>query len=462
MYMTLFSIAGVAMTGWLLLILLPTFRVTRWIAERAVFPVFLSLLYLAGIVPLFARLGPGMMRDFGNAEGVLRLLAMPDVALIAWIHILAFDQAVALWIYRDNMRERWLPVPVQSVILFTTLMFGPVGLLSYLALRRLSRSRRAAHGEPAETAPTVQHITARDGVVSAARVAASRAVALYRREWALTSLSLLGIVLGMGCAATIAIRGGEFVAPEGHLQNAMAFDVAVGIYLLTLILFLPLARFSARGLIAWRASHVVLVGYAFALENVQIARGLDPRFTRAGAVPDMIMGGLFGATAIGLIILFGVQAWKILRRRVDGADGALLLSLRYAAAATFGAAFASGLWMSAVAGSHTGGASILPLHAIGFHGLQALPVVAILLTWAGMDAARTRGLVHAAGVAWLAACAGIAWQTVTGRPVLEPSAATGIAAGALVAWACVAVIAGRAWLRADAAAAPARSVLPAT
>ncbi|MBB4636298.1 ABA4-like family protein [Longimicrobium terrae] len=461
MYMTLFSIAGVAMIGWLLLILLPTFRVTRWIAERAVFPIFLSIIYLAGIVPLFARLGPGMMRDFGNAEGVLRLLAMPDVALVAWIHILAFDQAVALWIYRDNMRERWLPLPVQSVVLFTTLMFGPVGLLAYLALRGLSRSRRTAHAEPAETTPTVDRISARDGVVTAARLAVSRAMALYRRERVLTALALLGIVLGMGCAAAIVVRGGEFVAPEGHLQKAMTFDIAVGIYLLTLILFLPLARFSARGLMAWRTANVVLVAYAFALENVQIARGLDPRFTRAGAVADQILGGVFFLTAVGLIVLFAVQAWKILRRRMDGADGALLLSLRYAAVATFGAAFASGLWMSTVAGSRVGEGSILPLHAIGFHGLQALPVVAILLTWAGMDGARTRGLVHAAGLAWLAACAGIAWQTVAGRPVLEPSPGMVVAAGALLAWACVAVIAGRAWLRADAAA-PARSVLPAT
>lgn len=461
MYMTLFSIAGVAMLGWLLLILLPTFRVTRWIADRAVFPIFLSLLYLAGIVPLFLRLGPGMMRDFGNAEGVLRLLAMPDLALIAWIHILAFDQAVALWIYRDNMRERWLPIPVQSVILFATLMFGPVGLLAYLALRGLSRSRRATHAELAETTPTVDRISARDGVVNAVRLAASRAIALFRRERVLTALSLAGFVLGAGCAAAIAVRGGEFVAPEGHLQKAMTFDVAISIYLLTLILLLPLARFSVRGLAAWRAANVVLVGYAFALENVQIARGLDPRFTKAGAVPDMILGGLFGLTAMGLIVVFGILAWKILRRRMDGADGPLLLSLRYAALATFGAAFASGLWMSAVSGSHAGEGSILPLHAIGFHGLQALPVIAILLTWAGMDAARTRGLVHAAGAAWLIACAGVAWQTVSGRPVLEPSPAMGIAAGALLAWAFVAGIAGRAWLRADAAA-PARSVLPAT
>ncbi|HEX8391365.1 MAG TPA: ABA4-like family protein [Longimicrobium sp.] len=461
MYLTLYTVAGWAMAGWLLMMLLPTFRVTRWIAERAVFPIFLSLLYLAGIVPLLMRLGPGMVRDFGDAPGVIRLLGNPDIALVAWIHILAFDQAVALWIYRDNMRERWLPLPVQSIILFATLMFGPLGLLSYVALRGLARSRRAARAEPAETEPAMGRLSAREGVGSAARVAAARVMGLFARERALTAVGVLGIVLGAGCAAAVGIRGGEFVAPEGHLRKAMTFDIAIGIYLLTLVMVLPLARFRPRGLAAWRAGHVALGLYAYGMETVQIARGLDPRFTRAGSVTDQILGGVFFLTALALMGMFGVMAWRIVRRRTDGADGPLLIALRYAALATLGAGLASGVWMSAANGSAAGAGSILPLHALGFHGLQALPLVAILLTWAGVDAARARTWVHAAGVAWLAACAGIAWQTIAGRAVLEPSPAMAVAAGALLAWAGVAAAAARAWLHADAPA-PARSVLRAT
>jgi hypothetical protein len=446
MYLTLFNIAGFAIVAWLLLVLLPTWKVTRWLAESAAFPVFLSVLYVVGIVPIFMQEGPGMMADFGSAEGVLRLLRDPYVALIAWIHILAFDQVVGLVIYRDNMAHRYVPLPVQSVILAATLMFGPLGFLIYYVLRAWSRSRRAAHGQPAETEPSVGRVRAADGISAAVRTAAAGALGVFRREWALTASALLSILLGMGCAAAIAIRGGEAVGAEGHLQKAMSFDVALGIYLLTLVMLMPLARFSPRGGTAWRAWHVGLVLYALGMENVQIARGIDPRFTKVGSVTDQILGGFFFLAAVGMIVLFAILAWKILARRMDGADGLLLLSLRYAGAATLGA-FAAGMWMSAVNGSRVGQASILPLHAVGFHGLQALPLVAILLAWAGVAPMRARPWIHAAGCAWLAACAGVAWQTAQGRAALEPSLANGIAAGALLAWTVVATLALRAWLR---------------
>jgi hypothetical protein len=459
MSLALFNLAGFAIFGWLLLVLLPTWRVTRWAANTAVFPVFLSLLYIVGIVPVVMRAGPGIMGDFGTAEGVLRLLADPDVALIAWIHILAFDQVVGMMIYRDNMTHRYVPIPVQSVLLAATLMFGPLGFLTYVLLRAWSRRRRAHARQPAETVPSVGRVPASGGIGTALRTAASGALGLLRRERAVTAVALLGIVLGLGCAAAIGIRGGELVGTEGHLRKAMTFDIAVGIYLLTLVMLMPLARFSPAGGAAWRVAQVGLTLFAFGMENVQVARGIDPRFTRVGSVTDQVLGGLFFLAAVGMIVLFAILAGKILVRRMDGADGPLLLALRYAGAATFGA-FAAGIWMSTIGGSRVGAASILPLHAVGFHGLQALPLVAVLLAWAGVAAERARPWIHAAGIAWLAACAGVAWQTAQARAALELSPANGVAAGALLAWAVVAALALRVWLRGGTAA-PAR-VYPAT
>ena len=83
MYLALYNVAGLAIFAWLLLIVLPVWKVTRWIAETAVFPVFLSVIYVLGIVPLLMQTGPGIMSDFGSAEGVTRLLANPDIALVA-------------------------------------------------------------------------------------------------------------------------------------------------------------------------------------------------------------------------------------------------------------------------------------------------------------------------------------------------------------------------------------------
>ncbi|WP_420126661.1 ABA4-like family protein [Longimicrobium sp.] len=453
MYMALFNIAGFAMLGWLLLILLPAWKVTRWIARTAVFPVFLSILYLVGISAVLMRTGPGIMSDFGNAEGVLRVLRDADIALVAWIHILAFDQLVALMIYRENMEHRYVPLPVQSVLLFFTLMFGPVGFLGYYLLRAWSRSRRQRQAVPAETEPAVGRVAATDGVAAAVRTSAAGVLGVFRREWLLTATGVLGLLLGMGCAIAIGVRGTELVGAEGHLRKAMAFDVAVGIYLLTLVLLVPLAKFSRGGVWAWRVSLALLSLYAYGMENVQIARGIDPRFTRVGSVTDQILGGVFFLTATGMIVSFIILAWKVLARRMDGADGPLLLSLRYAALATMGA-FAAGFWMSAVSGSRAGEASILPLHAAGFHGLQALPLVAILLTWAGVPSERARGWIHAAGAAWLAACAAIAWQTAQGRPLTDFTPAAAITVASLLAWAAVAALAARTWLRGGGTAAP--------
>lgn len=135
MYVRLFELAAFATPAWLFLIFLPTWRGTRWLARSALFPVLLSVLYLVGLVMVVSESGFGFMRDFGNAEGVTSLLASQDVALVAWIHILAFDQLVGLFIYRDNMRHRYVPLVVQSVILFFTFMLGPVGFLTYYLIR---------------------------------------------------------------------------------------------------------------------------------------------------------------------------------------------------------------------------------------------------------------------------------------------------------------------------------------
>ena len=150
MYVLLFNLAGLAIVGWILLIFVPAWKGTRRVAELAVFPAYLAVLYVVGVVPVIVAAGPGVMLDFGNPAGVARLLANPDVAMVVWIHILVFDHLVGIFIYRDNMRERIVPLPVQSVILFLTLMFGPAGFLLYYGIR-IARRRGPAIGSLSAT-----------------------------------------------------------------------------------------------------------------------------------------------------------------------------------------------------------------------------------------------------------------------------------------------------------------------
>lgn len=125
------------MICWLLLFLLPNWRVTQFLIRSNVFLLLLATLYTIGVMLVIVQSGFGFVRDFSSAEGVVRLLSIPDFALLVWIHLLCFDLAVGHYIYRDNMKYHYVSLPIQSVILFLTFMFGPFGFLSYIILRTI-------------------------------------------------------------------------------------------------------------------------------------------------------------------------------------------------------------------------------------------------------------------------------------------------------------------------------------
>ncbi len=148
----LFDLAGLAIVGWALMILLPGWSVTKRLVGWTAFPVAVSALYTIGVVAMLSQSGLGVMADFGSAEGVIGLLARPDIALVAWIHILAFDHLVAVVIFRDNRRHNVVPLPVQSVLLLLTLMLGPAGFLAYWTIR-VTRGRGGEIGGGETTVP---------------------------------------------------------------------------------------------------------------------------------------------------------------------------------------------------------------------------------------------------------------------------------------------------------------------
>jgi hypothetical protein len=258
-----------------------------------------------------------------------------------------------------------------------------------------------------------------------------------------------GILLGSIVAAVWLARGGEPIPPEGELGKAITFNIGVGIYLLTVALIVPTAGFSEKSRRRWTFWAAGIFAYSYSLETIQTLRGIDPRFTRVGGPIDQITGGLFALVAIGMIVTFAVMARRFFFRGRPDADSPVLLAIRYGCIATI-VAFAAGLWMSAITGSRTGAAgNILPLHALGFHGLQAIPVVALLLVWSGADKIEARKWVHSTAILWLAACAAVAWQTFIGRSVLEAAPATLASAFFLVAWGAIALLAFWRWARAS-------------
>jgi uncharacterized membrane protein YidH (DUF202 family) len=432
-YRILFDLAGYAIFGWLLLILLPSWRITRRIAESAVFPVWLSALYVVGLVAVMREMGPGFMASFGSADGVLGLLAQEPIALVAWIHILAFDQVVALLIYRDNMRHRFVPVPLQSVIMVATLMLGPVGFISYW-LVRTARSRTAtAWGEAAPDGEADVPAPRFADVVAGRRPAAA-VMAIWQRERELFGLAALGFTLAGVTGAIAAVNGGWLLGAEGRLLEAVKFDVATGIYYLSLALVLPFAPISAAARTRWMRWAVAMGVFGLAMENVQAWRGLDPRFSTVAGPLDQILGGVFFLSAMGILVLFVDLLARFFRDDAIPDHPALRTALRYAgAAAMFG--FGIGVVMSMEGGRLLGAAgNMMPLHAAGFHGLQTIPLVALLGGAARSARSEVRTAVHTAGMGWLLLCAGLFLQPLLGQAITEPGAGLLLAAAGAVLW----------------------------
>ncbi len=121
-----------AMLGWLALILMPRWR-PLVAALRYGLVGLLSLAYAALVFAFFFRAEGGGF----NSIAEVRALFMSDPVLLAgWLHYLAFDLFVGIWIAlrADAIGLNRL---LQAPILLATFMFGPVGLLIFYACRAM-------------------------------------------------------------------------------------------------------------------------------------------------------------------------------------------------------------------------------------------------------------------------------------------------------------------------------------
>lgn len=134
-----FSIAGgLAMIGWLLLLLSPL--TPKWVdrVSGLWLPALLAIGYLLLLVVPASRGGGG----FGTLAAVMELFSFEQAALAGWVHFLAFDLFVGAWICRTARDEGvsfWLVLPCLPL----TFLFGPLGWLAFQTVR-LVRDRRTS------------------------------------------------------------------------------------------------------------------------------------------------------------------------------------------------------------------------------------------------------------------------------------------------------------------------------
>lgn len=127
-----FTIANLAvMPFWAMLIFLPRARITRRVAQDGTVIIALGALY-TGLMVWVMSDGPPM--SFASLADLSAGFSDPRVMLLGWVHYLAFDLFVGMWIARDARRFRIRHLAV-IVCLLLTLMAGPLGAMAYLLMR---------------------------------------------------------------------------------------------------------------------------------------------------------------------------------------------------------------------------------------------------------------------------------------------------------------------------------------
>ena len=141
---SVFSLAnGWALVLWVALAFLP-----RWPALLSAILYLgvglLSLAYAALLISIMTGwldpVGGGGGMDFSSIAGVQGIFQSKGGTTVGWIHYLAFDLFVGLWIARDADAKGFSRI-VQVPILFFTLMAGPLGLFLWLVIRE-KRARK--------------------------------------------------------------------------------------------------------------------------------------------------------------------------------------------------------------------------------------------------------------------------------------------------------------------------------
>lgn len=133
----LFSLCNsIAPLGWILLLVAPRWKVTRYAVLYGIIPLLFAFVYLGILISM----GGIAFGDFGSLQGIKSLFANDYALVVGWVHYLAFDLFVGSWILSNGQKHNiahLLLIPC----LFLTFMLGPVGLLLYFIVRAIKTKK---------------------------------------------------------------------------------------------------------------------------------------------------------------------------------------------------------------------------------------------------------------------------------------------------------------------------------
>lgn len=131
-----FSLANlIVMPMWALMLFLPKWKVTRFLMDYKIIPILLSVIYAFYI---FLAIQTGGMMDFGSLSSVMDLFTKENAVLAGWVHYLAFDLLVGMWILNQNKKLNIHQLAI-APCLIGTFMFGPIGFLLFIIIKSIKK-----------------------------------------------------------------------------------------------------------------------------------------------------------------------------------------------------------------------------------------------------------------------------------------------------------------------------------
>lgn len=115
-----------ALASWVMLIAAPRWKLLPQIIRWGVLTL-MAVLYSVLIAVYFFRVEGG---GFSSLAALQALFTSREVALAGWVHYLAFDLFVGLWI-AEKSDDFGIARIVQAPVLVITFMFGPLGFLMF-------------------------------------------------------------------------------------------------------------------------------------------------------------------------------------------------------------------------------------------------------------------------------------------------------------------------------------------
>ncbi|WP_328387393.1 ABA4-like family protein [Nocardia sp. NBC_00416] len=130
---------------WALMILAPRWHRTRAIVASPLICLPPLLIYAVLVVPGLVEFSAVLANP--DLPALQQLLGSPVGTAASWAHFVAFDLFLGRWIFFDSRDRRIHPILI-SVLLVSTIMFAPLGVLAYLLIRIIRKPSRESKVSP--------------------------------------------------------------------------------------------------------------------------------------------------------------------------------------------------------------------------------------------------------------------------------------------------------------------------